>query len=153
MRNDELIEKESKINENSDHHFDVKSWKKWLDQSSSFFAGLLDGSVIGILIDDSEEQIILLEKKDREMLLKIETHNDMERSDADIIFKIKEDNIGEILEDISFLSFIDLLLNQKIRVYSFRSESELMDRGYNGFLGRLGINLGGGSCCGGGNCC
>lgn len=131
----------------------MKLWEKWMEQSSSFFAGLLDGSIIGILIDDSENHIILLEKKDREMLVKIENHRDMELSVADIIFKIKGDNIEEILEDISFLSFIDLLINQKIKIYRFRSESELIDRGYTGFLGRLGINFGGGNCCSGGSCC
>jgi len=148
----QLVEKESEIKINSYNHFDVELWENWVEQSSSFFAGLLDGSVIGILIGESEDQIILLEKKDSKMMVKIENPEDMERPVADIIFKIKEKDTGEILEDYSFIKFIELLSNQNIRVYGLRSQAELMDMGYTGFLGRLGLNFGG-SCCGGGNCC
>jgi epoxyqueuosine reductase len=148
----QLVEKESEIKINSYKYFDVELWKNWVEQSASFFAGLLDGSIIGILIGESEDQIVLLEKKDSKIQVKTENPEDMERPVADIIFKIKEENIKEILEDSSFIKFIELLSNQKIRVYGLRNQTELMDRGYTGFLGRLGLNFGG-SCCGGGSCC
>jgi len=134
-----LIEKESEIKRNSYNHFDVELWKNWVEQSASFFAGLLDGSVIGILIGESEDQIILLEKKESKMMVKIENPEDMERHVADIIFKIKEEDTGEILEDYSFIKFIELLSNQNIRVYGLRSQLELIDKGYIEILGRLEI--------------
>ena len=73
--------------------FDVNMWKNWVEQSPSFFSGLLDNSVIGILIGENEDQIILLEKKNHDMLVEIENPEDMERPVADIIFKIKENTI------------------------------------------------------------
>lgn len=127
--------------------FDVNMWKNWVEQSPSFFSGLLDNSVIGILIGENEDQIILLEKKNHDMLVEIENPEDMERPVADIIFKIKENTINEIWDDRSFIKFIQLLSNQKIKVYTLRSQSELIGRGYIGFFGRLGLNLGGKSCC------
>lgn len=140
------------IKEKNHNHFDVDTWENWVEQSPSFFAGLLNKSVIGILIGDSEEQIILFEKKDHDMLVKIENPEDVECPVADIIFKIIEDNIREILGDRSFIKFIELISNQKIRVYMLRSQAELINQGYTGFLGRLGLNAGGGSCCCGGSC-
>lgn len=140
--------KESEIKGN----FNLESWKNWVEGNSAFFAGLLDGSVIGIFIGESEEQIILLEKNDGEMLIKIENPDDLEGPIADIIFKIEEEHVEEVLKDRSFVKFIELISNQKIRVYGLISQTELMDKGYTGFLGRLGLNFGG-SCCGGGNCC
>lgn len=133
-------------------NFNVELWKNWVEGSSSFFAGLLDGSVIGILIGENEDQIILLEKKDGKIGVKIENPEDLKRPISDIIFKIEEDNVKEILEDSSFVKFIELLSNQKIRVYGLISQAELINNGYTGFLGRLGLNFGG-SCCGGGSCC
>jgi hypothetical protein len=41
-----------------------------------------------------------------------------------------------------------LLSSEKIRVYAFRTQIELMDKGYTGFLNRLGLKIGGESCCG-----
>ena len=58
-----MVEKESEIKINSYNHFDVELWENWVEQSSSFFAGLLDGSVIGILIGESEDQIISFRKE------------------------------------------------------------------------------------------
>ena len=133
-------------------NFNVELWKNWAEESSSFFAGLLDGSVIGILIGENEDQIVLLAKKDGEMLVKIENPEDLKRPISDIIFKIEEDNVKKILEDSSFVKFIELLSNQKIRVYGLISQAELINKGYTGFLGRLGLSFGG-SCCGGGSCC
>lgn len=139
---------ESKIKGN----FNVDLWKNWVEENSAFFAGLVDGSVIGILIGESEEQIILLEKNEGEILVKIKNPEDLEGPVADIIFKIEEEYTGEILKDRSFVKFIELISNQKIRVYGLTSQAELIDKGYTGFLGRLGLNFGG-SCCGGGSCC
>ena len=143
---------ESEIKGNSHNHFDVELWKNWVEGSSSFFAGLLDGSVIGILIGDNEDQIILLEKKDGKIGVKIENPEDLERPIADILFKIEEDDVKEVLKDDSFVKFIELLSNQKIRVYGLISQAELINKGYTGFLGRIGLSFGG-SCCGGGSCC
>lgn len=139
---------ESEINEN----FNVELWKNWAEGNSAFFAGLIDGSVIGILIGENEEQILLLEKNDSEMLVKIENPEDLERPIADILFKIEEEYTEEILKDRSSVKFIELISNQKIRVYGLTGQAELIDKGYTGFLGRLGLNFGG-SCCGGGSCC
>ena len=143
---------ESEIKGNSHNHFDVELWKNWVEGSSSFFAGLLDGSVIGILIGENEDQITLLEKKDGKIGVKIENPEDLERPIADILFKIEEDDVNEVLKDDSFVKFIELLSNQKIRVYGLISQAELINNGYTGFLGRIGLSFGG-SCCGGGSCC
>jgi hypothetical protein len=135
-----------------ERNFNVELWQNWVEESSSFFAGLLDGSVMGILIGENEDQIILLEKKDGKIGVKIENPEELERPIADILFKIEEGKVKEVLKDSSFVKFIELLSNQKIRVYGLRSQAELMNKGYTGFLGRLGLNFGG-SCCGGGSCC
>ncbi len=74
-------------------------WKKWVEQSSSFFAGLIDGSVIGIFIGENEDIILLLEKKNSEIMVKTKNIEDLELPVADIIFKIKEDDIEAIIED------------------------------------------------------
>lgn len=133
-------------------NFNVELWKNWVEGSSSFFAGLLDGSTIGILIGDNEDQIILLEKKDGKIGVEIENPEDLERPIADILFKIEEDDVKEVLKDDSFVKFIELLSNQKIRVYGLINQAELINKGYTGFLGRIGLSFGG-SCCGGGSCC
>lgn len=141
-----MIEKDVRNN------VDVKMWEKWAEKSSSFFAGLVDGSVIGIFLGETEDIIILLEKKNSKIMVKTKNTEDIELPVADIIFKIKEENIGAIIRDRSFIKFMELLSNEKIKVYRLRSQLELIDKGYTGFLGRLGLNFGGG-CCGSGSCC
>ena len=128
--------------------FDVKLWKKWTDQNISYFSGLLDGSVIGILQGLNEDKILLLEKQDSVMLVETKNPEYMELPVADMLFIIKEENIEEILEDKSFVKFNELLKTNEINVFGLINQLELIDRGYTDFLGKLGLEFSGENCCG-----
>ena len=133
---------------NVQNNFDINKWNRWVDKSISFFSGLIDGSVIGILKYLNDDKILLLEKKDSEILVETKNPEDMDCPVADVLFIIKEENIEEILEDKSFVKFIELLSTNEINIFGLRNKLELIDRGYTDFLGKLGLDFGAGSYCG-----
>jgi epoxyqueuosine reductase len=55
--------------------------------------------------------------------------------------------MGKLLEGDNAANFMELLSSGKVQIYALMSQSQLIDKGYNVFLGRLGFRLGGGCCC------
>jgi hypothetical protein len=96
----------------------------------------------------NNEKIVLLEKEGNEVNVSIKPlKEDLESPLADLMFDIDEKDMGKLLDDATSIKFIALLSSGKIGVYAFRTQIQLMDKGYTGFLNRLGLRIGGG-CCG-----
>jgi len=139
----------AKLKEKQNKKFNPELWDNWAKKNSSLFAGLVEGAKIAISMTQNNERIVLLEKVDNNVNVSLkDLKEDLEKPIADLMFDIDEKDIGKLLDDNTPLKFIDLLSSEKIRVYAFRTQIELMDKGYTGFLNRLGLKIGGESCCG-----
>jgi len=139
----------AKLKEKQNKKFNQKLWDNWAKKNSSLFAGLVDGANITISMTQNNERIVLLEKKGNDVNVSIKhLKKDLESPIADLMFDIDEKDMGKLFDDSTSIKFIDLIYSGKIRVYAFRTELQLMDKGYMGFLNRLGLRIGGEGCCG-----
>lgn len=139
----------AKLKEIQNKKFKPELWDNWAKQNSSLFAGLIDGATIAITMTQNNEKIVLLEKEGNDINVSIKPQKEeLESPIKDLMFDIDEKDMGKLLNDTTSIKFIDLLSSGKIGVYVFKSQPQLIDKGYMGFLNRLGLRIGGGSCCG-----
>jgi epoxyqueuosine reductase QueG len=137
----------AKLKEKQAKKFKVELWDKWAKQNSDLFNELAAGATIAISMAENKEKLIFLEKENDDLNVAIKSPKELEDSEPDLLFVITEKDIVELLKGSS-VTFIDLLSSGRIGIYGLKSESQLIDKGYNAFLYRLGLNFGGGGCCG-----
>jgi epoxyqueuosine reductase QueG len=138
----------AKLKEKQNKKFNVELWNNWAKQNSNLFTDLVDGSKIAIAMTGNNERLIFLEKENDDLNASIKPLKELESSNADLLFVIDEKDIGEILNADDPSKFVNLLSCGKIEVYGLMDHLKLADKGYTKFLNNLGLNLGGGSCCG-----
>lgn len=138
----------TKLKEKQDKKFKVELWKNWAKQNSSIFEDLVDGSAVVIIMNENKEKLVFLEKGNNGLTVNIKPLKELEGSNADLLFVMDEKDMGEILNNFTIEKFTELLSSEKIEVYGLKDYSKLIDKGYVAFLNNLGLNLGGGSCCG-----
>jgi ferredoxin len=138
----------AKLREKQNKKFKTELWDNWAKQTAPLFTSLVDGATVAISMTENNERIVLLEKENEDLNVYIKDLNELEDPIADLIFVINEKDIKEILSDATSVKFINLISSGKVTVYGFISQLQFMDKGYVEFLGRLGLSLGGGGCCG-----
>jgi epoxyqueuosine reductase len=139
----------AKLKEKQNKKFQPELWDNWAKQNSSLFAGLVDGATMAISMTQNNEKIVLLEKEGNDVNVSVkQLKEELESPLMDLMFDIDEKDMGKLLNDASSIKFIDLVSSGKIGVYAFRTQIQLMDKGYMGFLNRLGLRIGAGGCCG-----
>ncbi|MGZ7067634.1 MAG: 4Fe-4S binding protein [Methanobacterium sp.] len=136
----------AKLKEKKDKKFKTELWDKWARENASLSSGLVDGAIIALSMPQDEGKMVLLEKENRDFNVSIKNLKELERSGADLVFIMDEKSMREILNDTTSAKFIGLLSSGKIRVYTLKSQLQLIDKGYMAFLSRFGIRLGGGCC-------
>jgi epoxyqueuosine reductase len=128
--------------------FEIRSWYNWAKQNSPLFAGLVNGSIVAISMTGNDERMILLEKENGDLKVNITNLKELENQAADLMFLMNEKDMGKLLEDDNSAKFIELLPSGKVQIYALISQSQLIDKGYNAFLDKLGFRLGcSGGCC------
>lgn len=121
-------------------------WDNWVKQNSSLFAGLVDGAKVAISLTQNNEKIVLLEKAGDNLNVSTKDLKEEEDPIADLMFCFYENDMRKLLDDPTLIKFIDLLSSERIGVYAFKTQTELLEKGYTGFLNRLGLGIAG-SCC------
>jgi epoxyqueuosine reductase QueG len=138
----------AKLKEKQNKKFKVELWNNWAKQNSNLFTDLVDGSTIAIVMTENKERLVSLEKENDDLNISIKSLKELESSNADLLFVIDEKDIEEILNADDPSKFVNLLSSGKIEIYGLKDHLQLTDKGYTKFLNNLGLNLGGGSCCG-----
>ena len=138
----------AKLKEKQAKKFKVELWDNWAKQNSNLFNDLVEGSAIVIVMTENKERLVFLEKGNDGFNISIKHLNELESSNADLLFVIDEKDIAEILKADDPSKFVNLLSSGKIEVYGLEDHSKLIDKGYMAFLNNLGLSLGGGNCCG-----
>ncbi len=138
----------AKLQEKQAKKFKVELWDNWAKQNSNMFDDLVKGSAIVIVMTENKERLVFLEKGNDGFNISIKPLNELESSNADLLFVIDEKDIEEILKSYDPSNFVNLLSSGKIEVYGLRDHTKLIDKGYMAFLNNLGLSIGGGSCCG-----
>lgn len=139
----------ARLKEKQDEKFKTELWNNWAKQNNHMFTDLADGAIIALSMRENNERIILL-KKEHGLKVSIEEpkhFNELENM-ADLLFIITEKDIAGILRDPAPAKFMDLINSGKIQIYGLISQSQLVEKGYNVFLYRLGLKLGEGCGCG-----
>ncbi len=137
----------AKLKEKQRKNFDVELWNNWAEENSSLFSGLVNGATVAMTMTENEEQIILLKKEDNGLKVSVKAPEELERPVADLMFGMDTKDMAGLLKDVNSIKFIELLSSGKVGIYALASQSELINKGYTPFLGRLGFRLGGGGCC------
>lgn len=137
----------AKLKEKQDRNFDVELWNNWVKQHTDLFADLVNGFSIALAVTDNEN-LILLDNLDNELNVNIKSVEELENSNADLLFVMDNKCLGELLNDPTTAKFSQLLSLKKIDVYGLNDPLQLKDKGYTSFLNNLGLNLGGENCCG-----
>lgn len=141
----------AKLKEKQNKKFKVEIWNNWTRQNAALFDDLIDGSSIAISMTENKEKLVLLGKENNDLKISIKDLKELRKLEnpiADLLFIMDEKYIAEILKDNNAVKFVDLLSSGKIEVYGLVEHTRLMDKGYNTFLNKLSLGLGGGSCCG-----
>ena len=137
-----------KLKENQAKKFKVELWDNWAKQHSSMFDDLVDGSAIAITLTENKESLILLEKGNNELSASIKPLKELESSNTDLLLAMNEKSVRKLLNDPITSKFTELISSREIEVYGLRNPLQLKERGYMAFLNKLGLSMGGGSCCG-----
>jgi len=137
----------AKLMKKKNKKFEIKLWYKWAKQNSPLFADLVNGSTIAISMTGNDERMILLEKKNADLKVNITNLKELENHAADLMFLMNEKDMGKLLEEDNAAKFIEYLSSGKVQIYAVINQSQLIDKGYNAFLDKLGFRLGGGGCC------
>ena len=134
-----------------DDYFNIDEWQNWVDKSFHMFNGIIEGGRIGFLLDGFDDSMILLTKGVNNVdvsLVNGLTDVSLDKSHADIIFKVYPSDVEDLLEDYDFEIFNELLEKEYIRLYNLLDVEELDYNGYEHFLSRLGFYINGGPYCG-----
>lgn len=137
----------AKLKEKQAKNFDVKLWDNWVKQNKALFEDIVNGFSIAIAMTENEN-LIFLDRADNELNVSIKPINELENSNADLLFVMDEKCLGELLNDPSPAKFGQLLASKNIDMYGLNDPLQLKDKGYVEFLKSLGLNLGSGDCCG-----
>lgn len=139
----------AKLKEKQNKKFNPELWDSWTKQNSSLFAGLINGATIAVSMTQNNEKIVLLEKEGNDVKVSVKhLKEELESPLMDLMFDIDEKDMGKLLDNANSIKFVDLLSSGKIGVYAFRTQTQLMGKGYMSFLNKLGLSIGGGGCCG-----
>lgn len=125
-----------------------KIWEKWANNNYNEFESLKNGAKIAILLPDTDNLIVL--KKTNTISVKIDDRYSFDFPFAQIAFKFDENTVNDMLNDSTFQTFKNLVLNDKIGILSFVDESTLNNFDYKDFLKKFGFEIGSGGNCG---CC
>lgn len=136
----------TKLKEKQAKNFDAELWDNWFKQNTALFADLANGCSMALAVTEYEN-LILLNKEDSKLNLTIKPIDELENSNADLLFVMNDKCLRELLDDPTTSKFAQLLSSKKIDMYGLNDPQELKDRGYISFLNILGLSLGGGSCC------
>ncbi|MTK63933.1 MAG: epoxyqueuosine reductase [Methanobacterium sp.] len=135
----------AKLREKQAKNFDMGLWNHWLSENSKLFTDLDDGFTMAIAMTDNENMIIL-NKVDNELNVNLKSIDELENSNADLLFVMDEKHMDELLKDPTTTKFAELLSSKKIDVYGL-SDPMKLGKGYVTFLNKLGLSIGG-ECCG-----
>jgi len=141
----------AKLREKQDKKFKLEPWEEWAKENSHLFKGLEDGARIVVSMSENNEKLVLLEKENKDLKVNIKELkdiNELEKLKADLLFIIDEKDIEDLLKDPTSVKFIDSISSGKIDIYGLMDHLRLIEKGYDVLFYRLGLNLGGGGCCG-----
>lgn len=126
---------------------DKVAWQKWADENTDLFDGTGTDARIGVVVSQpgNEGQIIILEKQNRRVIANPKSLEEIERV-CDILFMMGEETASKLVNG-SGVTLETLIFQGKVGIQALRSQWEILDKGYDGLLGRLGLRFGGG-CCG-----
>ncbi|MGI6465022.1 MAG: hypothetical protein ACOX07_05655 [Methanobacterium sp.] len=96
---------------------------------------------------ENNEKLVFLEKENDEFNVNLKPFNELENSNADLVFAMDEKSIGEIFSDPTTEKLSELLFNRKIEVYGLKDHLDLKNKGYIAFLNNLGLSINGGCSC------
>ena len=134
-----------------DDYFNIDEWQNWVDKSFHMFNGIIEGGRIGFLLEGFDDSMILLTKGVNNVdvsLVNGLADVKLDKSHADIVFKVYPSDVEDLLEDYDFEIFNELLEKEYIRLYNLLDVEELDYNGYEHFLSRLGFYINGGPYCG-----
>lgn len=134
-----------------DDYFNIDEWQNWVDKSFHMFNGIIEGGRIGFLLEGFDDSMILLTKGVNNVdvsLVNGLTDVNLDKSHADIVFKVYPSDVEDLLEDYDFEIFNELLEKEYIRLYNLLDVEELDYNGYEHFLSRLGFYINGSPYCG-----
>lgn len=134
-----------------DDYFNIDEWQNWVDKSFHMFNGIIEGGRIGFLLEGFDDSMILLTKGVNNVdvsLVNGLADVNLDKSHADIVFKVYPSDVEDLLEDYDFEIFNELLEKEYIRLYNLLDVEELDYNGYEHFLSRLGFYINGGPYCG-----
>ncbi len=137
----------AKLQEKQAKKFKVELWDNWVKQHSTIFDDLVEGSAIAIAMTENNEKLVFLEKENDEFNVNLKPFNELENSNADLVFAMDEKSIGEIFSDPTTEKLSELLFNRKIEVYGLKDHLDLKNKGYIAFLNNLGLSINGGCSC------
>ena len=115
------------------------------------FNGIIEGGRIGFLLEGFDDSMILLTKGVNNVdvsLVNGLADVNLDKSHADIVFKVYPSDVEDLLEDYDFEIFNELLEKEYIRLYNLLDVEELDYNGYEHFLSRLGFYINGSPYCG-----
>lgn len=138
----------AKLRENKNKKFKVEIWDNWARQNSALFKELIDGSSIAIAMTENKEKLIFLKKENDNLNAVLKDFDELENSSADLIFIIDKKDTEKILNSDDTSKFTELISSGQIEVYGLKDQLQLNNKGYTAFLNKLGLNIGGGCCCG-----
>jgi hypothetical protein len=134
-----------------DDYFNIDEWQNWVDKSFHMFNGIIEGGRIGFLLEGFDDSMILLtigvNNVDVSLVNGLADVN-LDKSHADIVFKVYPSDVEDLLEDYDFEIFNELLEKEYIRLYNLLDVEELDYNGYEHFLSRLGFYINGSPYCG-----
>lgn len=134
-----------------DDYFDIDEWQHWVDNASYMFNGIAEGGRIGFLVDGFDDSMILLTIGVNTIYVSVVNNLSdvtLDKSHADIVFKMYPSDVEDLLEDYDFEIFNELLEKQYIRLYNLSDVEELDYNGFEHFLSRLGFYINGSPYCG-----
>ena len=123
-----------------DDYFNIDEWQNWVDKSFHMFNGIIEGGRIGFLLEGFDDSMILLTIGVNNVdvsLVNGLTDVNLDKSHADIVFKVYPSDVEDLLEDYDFEIFNELLEKEYIRLYNLLDVEELDYNGYEHFLSRL----------------
>ena len=123
--------------------FNVERWRNWANGSYSLFYTLPDNGRVGVVTNDSSEDILVFKKDRNSDKVNVESNKIQEirlQPVVDIVFIINERNFDEVLNDDAFKRLSELLKEGLISIFSLMPLNELNQKDYTLFLSSLGLS-------------
>ncbi|WP_286008958.1 hypothetical protein [Methanobrevibacter woesei] len=93
-------------------YFDNEIWQKWANNNYNEFKSLKDGAKMAMLLPDTDNLIVFT--KGNKITVKIDNRANFDFPFAQIAFKFSDNTVDKVLDDSTFKTFKNLVMNDEI---------------------------------------